>query len=176
MQFELISARKLKVTLSRYDLTSLDTSYDRLCSGKPDTVRLLSDLLSFASDKVGFSTGKQHLSAEVFPESDGGCFIFFTMPYEQDAPKAVAAYRFDSSESLSAVCRLLKGEAIKSSLYRYNCRYFLTVALPISKKSMMLLGEFCDFRKSQDLFFSCLKEYSACIIESGAVEKIAEYF
>ena len=78
MEMILISTNKLKIILTKEEITSFDLTTDMLDYGNTETKRMLWDILSKAKRSVGFDPDGYRVFVQLFPSKDGACELFIT--------------------------------------------------------------------------------------------------
>ena len=78
MEFILINDSKLKVMMTKSDLSDYDITAEKLDYSNTETKRMFWDVLSRAKSRTGFDTDGQRVLVQLYPSRDGGCEIFVT--------------------------------------------------------------------------------------------------
>ncbi|HCC34958.1 MAG TPA: hypothetical protein DEQ02_04725, partial [Ruminococcaceae bacterium] len=132
---------RLKIFLKKDDMRQLDITFDQLDYNDAKTRRVLWTILSDVGAASSFISTGSRLLIEVFPASDNGCVIYFTLlKKEQDTHRRLklkkqnlqpAVFEFTSTEDLlsafSALYKDANGRIDRSDLYRFEDRYRLVV-------------------------------------------------
>ena len=78
MEMILISANKLKVSLSATELERFELTTDMLDYGNTETKKMLWDILSRAKHSIGFNPDGYRIFVQLYPSKDGSCELFVT--------------------------------------------------------------------------------------------------
>ena len=151
MEIIMISESKLKLMLTREDLSTFDLDGVHLDCGRLESKRMLRNILKYLKEQVGFQTDGCRVLVQLFPSRDGGCELFITKMAEPSSCEwsesaeedwtsdsaegsessgthSVGVYSFDRLEWLIPVCRRLMeiGYAGNSDAYiSDDHRFFL---------------------------------------------------
>lgn len=190
VNFTMITADKLKVTLSAADLSELGVSYDSLDYTDPASRQLLLSLLEQGKERTGFLARKSRLYIEVFPSEDGGCIIFYTRLRsgqhppglgESAGPEAVV-FAFDDAETLlraaTGVWARCGHRIYKSALYLLEGGYRL-ILYPLDYAdglSVLFLSEFARKVGEGEILAAFVEEHGSPIIEDRALDTLVRYF
>ena len=184
----MLSLDKLKIELSSLDMNELRISYDELDYTKPQTKKIVLELLNKAKCQTGFEVASKKLFIEVFPRDDGGCIFYISVMKESDPAKKYKIknilakpmiFSFEDAEAMiNACCRLnASGEhrIVKSILYAVEAGYCLVV-YPLSRKDpkvRCVLTEYGNFLGEIECYDYFLLEHADLVLEEDAVETIA---
>ena len=152
MELILINESKLKVMLTKTDLSDFEIEAEELDYGNTETKRMFWDILSRAKHAVGFDTDGSRVLVQLYPSREGGCEMFITKigalcsacdGVSDDCPSGTLscksvrssgakgrplAFSFDCLEWLLTVCRRLRGIGYEGDSAAYigdDKRYYL---------------------------------------------------
>lgn len=198
MDMILINEDKLKIMMSREDLSAYGLRSDELDYSKEDTRRMLGELLSEAELCLDFTHSGHRLLVQVYTSRDGGCEIFvsrLTAFFQGDGEGALhyrAAYKaseeycrkgifgFDGLERLIAVCRRLSeiGYEGGSSAYRGDNKRFYLILDHLASAEYSPIDEFTfiyEYGESENTAATVeyLSEHGKEICHTSAVETLS---
>ncbi len=112
MEHILISPGKLKLMLTKTDLTKYALDCDTMDSEDPTTRRALRELLRDVKSSSGFDAADDKLFIQLYPSKDGGAEIYITkLAVRRDPEPALTSgvristvYRFDTMGDLLSAC------------------------------------------------------------------------
>ena len=85
MNIESVNDEKIRVTLSREDMKSLDITYDEMDYSNIETRRVIWTVLDEARAHLGKDIDTDgRLLIEVCPLDDGGCIMYFSSAKENE--------------------------------------------------------------------------------------------
>ncbi len=151
MELIMVNSQKLKIILTKEDMTSFDISNENLDYSSAKTRKALGSILEKAKEQTGFDTKNDRLYIQVFPSVDGGCEMFLTrrarllpepsMPqcsffkrksslsFEQNYENGKYIVASHNIDDIIELCTRMKKEGFcgSSSLYSLNDEYLLTL-------------------------------------------------
>ena len=177
MELIMVNSQKLKIILTKEDMTSFDITSENLDYSSAKTRKALGSILEKAKEQTGFDTKNDRLYIQVFPSVDGGCEMFLTrrarlLP-EPEVPrcsffKRRASLSFDGDfengkyivksqniEDIIALCNRMKKEGFcgSSSLYNIDDEYLLT--LNFKRRTPCFTKEKDNFDEQERFGFIC---------------------
>lgn len=185
MKFEKITDKKIKITLSLYDLESNNISINTIFSNPHHSEKLLQVLLDMAQKEIGFTTDDSKLLVETVFSSDKTCIFTITKLIEKDLISKnnfdCFIFEFDSFENFVNLCHFIKNMnnlefntfSNNFSLTLYNNIYYLQ-AIDIHNFYTLLDYMkiiFCEFGKNVSNNFyltGILNEYGQKIYKDNA--------
>lgn len=188
MEITLVSADKLKISLTRQDLDELDISYSSMNYADEATRSALLKLLEQAKHEAGFSPRGSKLFIEVYQNDEGGCEMYFTCirkPARLSDSKDVispAVFEFENVDDLiigaSKALKRYGHRIYKSSLYLMGERYRLLVYhLDYSDKlSVYFLSEFGTILGNDEILAAYTIEHGREIIADTALDILSGLF
>lgn len=189
MEILLISADKLKISLSKEDMESLSLQYQDMDYADGDTKKALIHLLEKGRAEVGFNPRKSKLFIEVYPSEHDGCVLYFTA-LRTTAGRAFASktglepvlFEFDDADVLiDCACKVFERYShriYKSSLYRYQNKYRLIIyPLDYSDRlSIYFLSEFATKIGESELMAAFTEEHAQMIVQDNALDVLSDAF
>ena len=146
MEFILINDSKLKVMMTKSDLSDYDITAEKLDYSNTETKRILWDIIGRVKKSSGFCCDGYRVLVQLYASRDGGCEIFISKlgasPYKDIQDTVSLTYKpisknvsdefrdgifgFDSLEWLLCVCRRLSdiGYSGESTAYISDDRRF----------------------------------------------------
>lgn len=198
MDMILINEDKLKIMMSREDLSAYGLCSEELDYSREDTRRMLGELLSEAELCLSFSHDGCRLLVQVYTSVDGGCEIFvsrLTALQSRDGEADLhyrAAYKdaeeyctrgvfgFEELEWLLAVCRRLNeiGYTGGSSVFKGDNDRFYLMLDRLSSAEYSPVDEFtfiCEYGEQENLSATVeyLSEHGKEICKHSAIERLA---
>jgi negative regulator of genetic competence, sporulation and motility len=202
MEIILISADKLKITLSKSDLEDFGLDANTLDYGVAETKRMLWDILSRAKHRVGFDPDNKRVLVQLYPAKDGSCEMFVTATninegsiYDNiaseylediDDPEGygpqpeVKILELESLSALTDLCRRLKGLDLisNSEVYIFEGKFYLIIFYTSQKfysplDELSLIGEYGTPRRSPDMLLN-IYEFGKNICGGDAINKFSE--
>lgn len=185
MKFEKITDKKIKITLSLYDLESNNISINTIFSDSNHSEKLLQVLLNMAQKEIGFKTDDSKLLVETVFSSDKTCILTITKLVEKDLISKndfdCFIFEFDNFENFVNLCYFIKNMnnlelntfSNNFSLTLYNNIYYLQ-AINIHNFYTLLdymKTIFSEFGKNVSSNFNLngvLNEYGKKIFENNA--------
>lgn len=179
MELILISDSKLKIMLSKTDMTNYALRIEDIDYDNTETRRAFWSILDEAKHKTGFDAARERIFVQVFPSRCGGCEIFVTKLDNSTATrdlyvsnankKSENIYRFSDINDLLKVCHILseKGYTGDSAVYSDDKSYYLSIT-----EEHKFINEYADMRENKKYIYHIL-EHCNRICTKGAVEKLA---
>lgn len=151
MELIRVNSQKLKIILTKEDMTSFDITNENLDYSSAKTRKAIGSILEKAKEQTGFDTKNDRLYIQVFPSVDGGCEMFLTrrarllpepsMPgcsffrrksvlsFEDGYENGKYIVTSDDIDDIIALCSRMKKEGFggSSSLYSLNGKYLLII-------------------------------------------------
>ncbi len=198
MELILISNSKLKVMLSKDDMTAFSISCDTLDYDNTETRRVFWQILDEAKHKTGFDAASDKVFVQVYPSRSGGCEMYVTklnsddrsngtsyvsMKVKKSLKKALnyELYCFDSVDKMLLVCKHLEslGYTEESSAYiDEKGRYYLLLCdmnVDHGKNSVSMFPFISEYaiKHTGGAVYPYIKEYCKTIISQKAVKELA---
>lgn len=179
MELILISDSKLKIMLSKNDMTKYALRIEDIDYDNTETQRAFRSILDEAKHKTGFDAARKRIFVQVFPSRCGGCEIFVTklekgvnaedLSVSVARKKANSVYRFSDIDSLLSVCALLlqRGYTGESSAFCDENSYYLSIS-----GEHIFIDEYAEMRENKNYIYHIL-EHCNRICSKGAVETLA---
>ena len=183
---------RLKIFLKKDDMRQLDITFDQLDYNDAKTRRVLWTILSDVGAASSFISTGSRLLIEVFPASDNGCVIYFTLlKKEQDTHRRLklkkqnlqpAVFEFTSTEDLLSAFSVLykdaNGRIDRSDLYRFEDRYRLVVFLKQAHQAstLAMLNEYGKNAGQTPAQIAFTQEHGRLLAENNAVEMVGRHF
>ncbi len=133
MEFILISEEKLKIILSKEEMTEFEMSPDDFDYSKISTKHILWSVLNKAHNETGFDADKCKLFVQVYASKDGGCEIYISKIrkeqfehntntyYEKDNTSSGGYFLSLGFDNLISLCNRLNNDKIKyHTILYYN--------------------------------------------------------
>lgn len=155
MHIKALGESKFRVDLTKNDLLSLNTSYEKLDYSNIETRRLLQALFKEAAAAFGITLDSaEKLFIEVFEKENGGCVIYFTlykssedkMPQSAEKAEAFVFEAFDENAFTDALT-VLKTHAepdLKPVFFTLDGKLFIVLDLK-EDNSHGILFCLCEF-------------------------------
>lgn len=193
MELLRINDRKLKVMLSKEDLSALSLTAETIDYDNTETRRAFWSILDEAKHKTGFDAAKDKIYVQVYPSHSGGCEMYVTRLSAPGDGSPIAfskeplfaekmLFRFDSLDNMLSACAVLaeRGFASPSSAYAETNCYYLAVgedsrfALPAGSRTLSCADLVLEFGvKIDKAAEGWLCEHGECICPEHAVERYA---
>ncbi len=87
MELFLLSEEKIKIVLSREDLTKRHLTYRQLDYDDVRTRKMIWEIFDLAKDQTGFDAAREKVCIELFPKKSGGCEIYATKVKDEEKEK-----------------------------------------------------------------------------------------
>lgn len=185
MKFEKITDKKIKITLSFYDLESNNISINTVFSDSSHSEKLLQSLLNIAQQEIGFKTDDSKLLVEILFSSDKTCTFTITKLVEKDLILKnnfdYFIFEFDNFENFISLCYFVKNMndlelstfSNNFSLTLYNNTYYLQAIDIYSFYTLLdymkpIFSEFGKNVSSNLNLHGILNEYGKKIFENDA--------
>ena len=119
MELILINDTKLKIMLTREDMTRYDLDCASADYDSTETRRAFWSILDEAKHRTGFDAARDRVFIQLYPSREGGCEMFVTKvgmlcAGERQASLCAApeelAYVFDGFDTLLGCCRMISAE------------------------------------------------------------------
>lgn len=202
MQFERINDNKIKVIFLREDIRQWNVNIKNLAENTQEMQNMVWSVLRLAEKEIGFSINGAQLQVEAVPKSEDEFIIIITrlpaasnrnhirgarvVPPEtvvKKRPKGGAPiyiFRFLGFDDAVKGAKAIAGSfAGRSALYKYEEKFYITI-IPFNKDAFFELGnimsEYSEKMAISSLIEGRLREYGKQMIESGAVEILAQEF
>jgi len=187
-----ISAKKIKISLTKNDLEKYSLDTDNLDYANTGTRKAFWSILDDARKDSGFDAAKSRVLIQVFTSPSGGCEMFVTSVNsggddsiccvkDPVAKTCERTYSFCSLDDLIGACRFLSGCGYSSDSSAYYCkdRYYIFLSSVESGSSDVGAGisaadimcEFGDPVSSTEN--TLIREHAVCFCKSDAVSKLA---
>ena len=151
MELIKVNSQKLKIILTKEDMTSFDITNENLDYTSAKTRKALGSILERAKEQTGFDIKNDRLYIQVFPSVDGGCEMFLTrrarllpepamprcsyyrrksqLPVEYSCENGRYIVTSQNIDDIIDLCTRMKNEKFygTSSLYILNGEYLLTL-------------------------------------------------
>ena len=200
MQFERINDNKIKVLFLREDIRQWNVNIKNLAENTQEMQNMVWSVLRLAEKEIGFSINGAQLQVEAVPKSADEFIIIITrlpaasnrnhirgarvVPPEtvvKKRPKGGAPiyiFRFrgfdDAVKGAKAIAGSFEG---RSTLYKYEEKFYRTI---VNKDTFFeagnIMSEYSEKMVISSLIEGRLREYGKQMIESGAVEILAQEF
>lgn len=191
MEHIIISPGKLKLMLTKSDLSKYELDCTTLDSEDVKTRRAFRDLLSDVGRASGFDTSDDKLFIQLYPSKDGGAEIYITKltakPYPAEGKTVITSvYRFDSFDSLADVCARARAcgslSDTDSSAWYGDDAYFLIISKEMSAKERLrasssrdpLLSSYGTHLGTSPAISAFVREHFSCFITEEAAALLAE--
>lgn len=202
MQFERINDNKIKVIFLREDIRQWNVNIKNLAENTQEMQNMVWSVLRLAEKEIGFSINGAQLQVEAVPKSADEFIIIITrlpaasnrnhirgarvVPPEtvvKKRPKGgtpIYIFRFrgfdDAVKGAKAIAGSFEG---RSTLYKYEEKFYITI-IPFNKDTFFeagnIMSEYSEKMVISSLIEGRLREYGKQMIESGAVEILAQEF
>ena len=194
MEWIRISSHKLKIMLSAEDARRYELNCKVGDTADSATQKALRDILTDLRDKANFDAAENKIYVQMFPSKEGGCELFITktgtpsqpaigqtgksFPVSPQRPRR-AAFRFESSATLIALCRRLcahyEGES-EVWLDESGGWWLLLSAAPHSLSLGREFPYIAEYGKgwNETAARVRLPEHGRCISKSDAVERFGQ--
>lgn len=194
MELLRINERKLKVTLTREDMTAYALTCENLDYDNTETRRAFWCILDEAKHKTGFDAASDRVYVQIFPSRGGGCEMYVTKLGEnpnKPAPVTLkkeplfvekTIFRFEKLEDMlsASACLSECGFTSVSSAYLAYDNYYLLVGQdgvkpPSDRRRGASVSDLiAEFGIKTDLSAEgWLAEHAVCICPEHAVERYA---
>ncbi len=183
---------RLKIFLKKDDMRQLDITFDQMDYNDAKTRRVLWTILSDVGAASSFIVTGSKLLIEVFPASDSGCIIYFTLlKKEQEIHRRLklkkqnlqpAIFEFTNTEDLLSAFSMLYKDARKrverSNLYRFQDKYRLIVFLKQAHQvsTLAMLNEYGKNIGQTSAQIAYTQEHGCLLAENNAVETVGRHF
>lgn len=196
MRIKKINDDKVQIIITNQDLEERDFKRWELMPLSPKAQELFQDLLDMAYQECGFEVDDEsQLMVEAYPLSVDSFVVVMTkirsgnsaeqnylLPHQQEEEEDAAwniergaeqIWSFKDLEICSQACARIDPDFVeKSSLFKYQERYFLAVGIQPDYQTEVtaLLGEYGEWVPFQDVF---LEEYGKKLIGREAIVNMA---
>lgn len=182
MELILISDSKLKIMLSKTDMTKYALRIEEIDYDNTETRRAFWSILDEAKHKTGFDAAREKIFVQVFPSRCGGCEIFVTKLEKGICPEDLSVtvskrkqneiYRFSDMNNLLTLCSVLtkRGFDGESAVYCDGKNYYLTLT-----GEHKIIAEYADLRENKNYIYHIL-EHCDRICSKGAVQTLASLY
>ncbi len=179
----MVGNSKLKIKLDADEAYKLFKNTTSVSCYDPEVRHILKAILKKALCQTDFILDCEKFKVELFPSAYGGCIIYFTKApqgkrYRKKAdPKFKFLLEFSDSNNVIAASKSFHyrlPNCNRSSLYKYQDRYYLIVTSPSGKLfSSPMIKEFADSLQCSDTAAAIVSEHGNLIISENAIEKLA---
>ena len=186
MDIQILTGRKVKVTLTREDMSSLNITYDSLDELTAQTRLAVLKILAEAKRTACFQPKYNKLIVEAFPEEKGGCTLYITAIDDNDSvpkvsPAGPVVFHFSDIQLLIEAASKLFSQychrIYKSSLYRIDDDYFLII-YPLDQAENVTTGFLQEYAKKTgegEIYCAMLCEHGTAVMEENALEMISKF-
>ena len=192
MKVEILSADKLKVTLTESDLDNFDIDIEELCYNTERAGDFFWNLLSDIDEEIDFFRSDCHLMIEALSAQED-CFVMIITRLDaanstharakikkRKAHIPVVLYRFDNISFAAQGCKRISGGYLgKSRLYKYELLYYLAIYgdnANIANDADVILSDYGTKVNNGEEFEGVLAENGEFLIKEDAVEILCSYF
>ncbi len=192
MQVEILSADKLKITLTESDLDDFDIDIDELCYDTERAGDFFWNLLSDIDEEIDFFKNDCHLMIEALSAQED-CFVMIITRVDatsggrarakvrkKNEQIPVVIYSFEDISYAAQGCKRISVYYNgKSRLYKYEGKYYLAihgVNSFIAKDSDVMLSDYGTKTNNGTEFEGFLAEKGEFLIKEDAVEILCSYF
>ena len=188
-----INEQKIKIMLTKDDLSSLHLTCETIDYDTTETRRAFWSILDEAKKRTGFDAAKEKVYVQLYPARNGGCEMYVTKLSQKDEDPPLTfckevpifektLYAFTCLEDMLAACARLSesGFASESAAYAEMHTYYLSFgnAIPSPNKkcrnSLTVADLVSEYGKQVDIAKEALLfEYGECICPDHAVERYA---
>lgn len=184
MTIEKLSETTVKISLSEKELISYKVEFDMLDGENPAVRKMLNEILDDVRKKTGMKLNNEKLFIEAFMCPDTSCVIYISVIENLKVRKKSSVYGFLTLEfnDAAVLTKISRGiflgfsHIIKDSfLYFQNGTYRLILKVygKSEKRLEQLLDSYCTVY-SGELVKNITEEYSECICDRNAVERLSE--
>lgn len=195
MELLRINDKKLKILLTKEDMTAYSLTAETLDYNNTETKRAFWSILDEAKHKTGFDAAKDKIYVQIYPSRGGGCELYVTKLTDgkhasarlmtEKPPAEKLLFRFETLGDLLAACACLAecGFAEDSSAYAetHTCYLALEKAWEEEEKKTLrqptsadLVAEFG--KRLSPTYEAFLSEHAECICPHNAVERLAALY
>ncbi len=207
MKIEKLTDNKIRIVLNIDELAAKNIDFFSLTKNTDVAQKLFKKILKQAEKEVDFHTDNSKLLIEAFVSSEGFFIVTFTkLPGESHTQignsvklkmrknsshlsSNNAVYEFDSFDDFCSFCTYtenfsfgnFKNLAKKTSLYKYENKYFLTLTdINVDFKNISsfytIISEFAKLCSNSSIFCSKLSEYGDVIFKTNAIKNASTVF
>lgn len=186
MKIEHISRTKLKITLTKEEMTELDLDIYDFKHDLKSAGDAFWDVIEQSGEETDFFDDMDGIVVEVYFTNDGSCVLTATKTdgvirgKKQKTPAHPVIYSFsDISEAAEGCKRISVFFNGTSNLYKYEGKYYLAaygVNPGISLNSDVILSDYGETGYHDDIFEGVLAENGEILIKEDAVEVLCSYF
>ena len=181
MTVSVVSAKKIKVTLTHTEVIACFGEYERLLNLTPKTKICLMLLLNDIISKHLPLLKADEISAKISLVKNRGCIITLTAPLcKTEGTDTECLFKFQDSNALTnGITELYKNKAnhkFLSQLYESNNGYCLIVRCKSPTERLFLLHEFCPYISEDKKDIEYVREYGKPLILNSAIKKYGKAF
>ena len=179
MKIDAFDEKSILVELSKDDLSKSEITYEQLDYSNEKTRNLVRSVL----EKIRLETGRcvsdcASLEVDVMPDSFGGCLMIFKEKKQNRTEKSeeTSAFKTNEINSLIDFSRRIKNEKSKiekAELYALDGMFFL-LAKKLTKEQKAVAAEYLKPLFLSEAKLLSIKEAGKCLIESRAIEVLAQ--
>ena len=191
MEFIIIDEARLKITLSKKELSEFGLTAETLDYSNSQTKKMFRKIIDRAAAETGIHLDGGRVLVHLYTSKDGSCEIFFSKLTDTDlstepadlhtksSDVSLMAYSFEELEYLLTVCRHLSDRSYvgESSVYMGDDgKFYLFLELPrTDARELDSYSFICEFGNTENteatLGFVC--EHCDAICLSGAVRTLS---
>ncbi len=181
MTVSVVSAKKIKVTLTHTEVIACFGEYESLINLTPKTkiclILLLNDIIS---KHLPFLKANE-ISAKISLIKNRGCIITLSAPlYKTECTEAECLFEFSNSDALTnGITELYKNKSnhkFLSQLYETDKGYCLIVRCKNPTEKLFLLHEFCPKISEDARDIEYVREYGKPLILNSAIKRYGKAF
>ncbi len=179
----MVDNSRLKIKLDADEAYKLFKDTTFVSCHDPEVRQIFKAILKKALCQTNFILDCEKFKIELFPSIYGGCIIYFTKAprvkryHKKSDTKFKFLLEFSDSNHVIAASKSFRcclPNCDKSSLYKYQDRYYLIVTSPSGKfLSSPIIKEFADSLQCSDTAAAIVSEYGNLMILDNAIEKLA---
>lgn len=197
MELLRINDRKLKITLTKDDMSAYSLTADTIDYNNTETKRAFWSILDEAKHKTGFDAAKDKIYVQIYPSRGGGCEMYVTKLSDREGRSSPITFskepfffektlfRFERLCDLLSACACLSecGFAEESAAFAETNAYYLLLGkqgsealpqAPRESKAPTPVDLVAEFGKKIDLSYEAfLAEHAECICRNRAVERLS---
>ncbi len=188
LKIEMLDQQTVKVILSQLDMEELSITYEELDYSRPDTRKIILQLLRRVREKTELDFTKGKLFIEAFPSQEGGCVLYLNL-IEQTLSKnrhefsTPLIFSFSNIEELSKLCNKLLTRyhhlILKSALYHHTeeSKYILMIYsyYKLDDKLIAIVKEHGTLIGKGNIKKCIIDEHAKLIMKEQAIETVAKY-
>ncbi len=195
MEFIEIGEGKLKLTLTREDMTYYQLSEENMEYGNRETRNAVYRIMDEVKAKIGFDITGERVLIQVYESKEGGCEMFVSKlggrasggecgGCRLEREKNECIYEFSDIETLLSMCRTLKSLGYQEASYAYAAEtaplYYLVIrarqsASAVRKNTVEEYAFLSEFGKRKDGSYAkaYIEEHCRLIGNGDAVTRLS---